>query len=52
MEQTIPLEVAAQHYSDAMRRGLEEGRRAELARILKLLKEKGEYRSIALLKSK
>lgn len=47
---TVPLDIAAEHYRDAMLRGVKEGQRAEMERIVRLLKDKKEYLAIAYIK--
>jgi hypothetical protein len=50
-EITIPLSTAQEHFMAAGQRGLEAGKREEQLRILKLLKEKGMYDAILVIKS-
>jgi hypothetical protein len=50
MEQTVPLEIAAQHYMSAMYRGQTEGIRKERDRIYDVLKKNGQYQALLLLK--
>lgn len=38
MSNTVPMDQAAEHYYDGFRRGVSEGKRQEMERILLLLK--------------
>jgi hypothetical protein len=49
MEQVVPLNIAAEHYADGMRRGFNSGKESEYLRILELLKKNGYYESVVLI---
>lgn len=46
----IEVDLAAEHYRDAMRRGFDAGRREEFELLLKLLKSHGHYDAVLTLK--
>lgn len=48
--QVVPLEVAIEHYGDAMVRGENAGQYAEYHRVLSVLKKHGHYDAILTLK--
>lgn len=48
---TIPLSTAQEHFVAASQRGFESGKLLENQRIIRLLKEKGMYDAIVVIKS-
>lgn len=48
--QTVPLEIAAQHFVAAAKRGEEAGMRKEHERIMHMLKKHGHYDAILTIK--
>jgi hypothetical protein len=49
-EQTVPLEIAAEHYAAAMTRGAIAGEYEEYNRVIAVLKKHGHYDAVLTLK--